>query len=195
MKTFWFYIIAALILGMGILGFFIGRATINEQEDNPISYINGIVIHDTITIDSTKIVEKVIPAKPQLPTKPDTIRLPGDKEIIVQKVDTAKIIANYIEEKTYEKILFDDSIAGKFTIKAKVQYNDLKQISYDFKQKTKVIKENKKQLVIPFIETEYNSFGYVEAGGGIFIKNFGVSGKYVTNLKDKGFSVGLVYKF
>ena len=109
------------------------------------------------------------------------------------KVDTSKIIANYITLNKYKKQLFNDDEKGSLYIEAQVQYNELRKVGYTF---TPIQKEVvKKRTIEPFITTSYNSFKFVEAGGGVFINNFGIEGKYVTDFNKNGFEVGLKYKF
>ena len=179
-------IVVALLIGA--TSFFLGRSTIDAE----IEYRDGEVVHDTIYSEQLVIDTVVIPEEPDLPTKPDTVKLPGEKIIIIQIVDTAKIIANYIEKRKYNNRLFDNE-NGKLDISADVQYNELKQLRYTFVPKLKEV--TKLKLITPFISTSYNSFGYVELGGGIFIKDIGIEGKYVTDLKNKGFEIGMKYKF
>lgn len=185
------YILLAVILLTAIISFFAGRSTIESKTD--IVYVKGKEVHDTITIDSTKIVTETIPSKPVLPLKPDTIEIPGGKEVIVQVVDTAKLIQEYIVKREYYNILFDDDTQGRLTLGADVQYNKLTQIRYSFTPVEK--KTVRERSVTPYISTVYNSLGFIEASAGIYFKDFGIQGGYVTDFNKKAFLVGISYKF
>lgn len=183
--------ISLIALVIALIGFFAGRATVEKE----IKYVKGKTITDTIYQEQLVPYEVVIPKKPLLPLKPDTQYVDTGKTIIkeiVMKVDTSKIIANYITLNKYKKELFNDD-NGSLYIEAQVQYNELRKVGYTF---TPIQKEVvKKRIIEPFISTSYNSFKFVEAGGGVFINNFGIEAKYVTDFDRNGFEVGLKYKF
>ena len=183
--------ISLIALVIALIGFFAGRATVEKE----IKYVKGKTITDTIYQEQLVPYEVVIPKKTLLPLKHDTQYVDTGKTIIkeiVMKVDTSKIIANYITLNKYKKELFNDD-NGSLYIEAQVQYNELRKVGYTF---TPIQKEVvKKRIIEPFISTSYNSFKFVEAGGGVFINNFGVEAKYVTDFSRNGFEVGIKYKF
>lgn len=183
--------ISLIALVIALIGFFAGRATVEKE----IKYVKGKTITDTIYQEQLVPYEAVIPKKPFLPLKPDTQYVDTYKTIIkeiVMKVDTSKIIANYITLNKYKKELFNDD-NGSLYIEAQVQYNELRKVGYTF---TPIQREVvRKRIIEPFISTSYNSFKFVEAGGGVFINNFGVEAKYVTDFNRNGFEVGIKYKF
>ena len=183
--------ISLIALVIALIGFFAGRATVEKE----IKYVKGKTITDTIYQEQLVPYEAVIPKKPFLPLKPDTQYVDTGKTIIkeiVMKVDTSKIIANYITLNKYKKELFNDD-NGSLYIEAQVQYNELRKVGYTF---TPIQREVvRKRIIEPFISTSYNSFKFVEAGGGVFINNFGVEAKYVTDFNRNGFEVGIKYKF
>jgi len=180
-----------LMVLISIIGFFAGRWTL--KPDIQIEYIQGETIHDTIPKPVPYPVE--VPAKPILPLKPDTIRIPGGTEYIVMKVDTAKIIANYIQKNIYKETLFDNDTIGKFSFEAVVQYNEMQKFGYDFTPIQKQTTIIKKRVLTPFLSTSYNSFGYFGAGGGIYYHDLGVGLKYMTDFQKTGYEIGFSYKF
>ena len=184
-----------LLLGLLILsiGFIAGRCT--DKTISKIEYIKGETVRDTIF--ATKLVPyKVeIPAKPVLPMKPDTIRIPGKPEIIRMKVDTAQIIADYIKENSYSNVLFDDQQKGKLTVASVVQYNTLKKLGYEFTPIQKQTTIEKRRVFTPFVNASYNTFGYYGAGAGLYYYDVGVNVKYLSDFKTKGYEFGVNIKF
>lgn len=178
-----------LIIGVAVLaaGFFLGRCTI--QPEIKTEYIKGETIRDTIRTPYPVLVE--IPAKPQLPLKPDTVWLSPE----VPETDTAAIIAEYIKSRHYSEILFDSDTLGRLKVEAQVQYNILQALGYEFTPVTKQITVERKKVYEPFILTSVNTFGYAGIGGGLFRNNLGITGQYLTNFRDEGVQIGLVIKF
>ena len=178
-----------------IIGFLAGRCS--DKTIEKIEYIKGDTIRDTIYKEQLIPYEVRIPANPILPMKPDTIVIPSEKEIryIIQKVDTAAIISNYIAENKYRRVLFDNKEQGSLIIGATVQYNQLSQLDYEYEPIYKVIAKERKRTFTPFIQGSYNSFNYLGIGGGIFYHDIGISAKYLTNFTNTGYEVGLLYKF
>jgi hypothetical protein len=175
------------------IGFFAGRWT-NAPEVKT-EYVKGETVRDTIF--ATKLVPyKVeIPAKPTLPMKPDTIRIPGKPEIIRMKVDTAQIIADYIKENSYSNVLFDDQEKGKLTVASVVQYNALKKLGYEFTPIQKQTTIERRRIFTPFVNASYNTLGYYGAGAGLYYYDVGVNVKYLTDFKTKGYEFGVNIKF
>jgi hypothetical protein len=160
-----------------------------------ISYKKGETVRDTIYSERLVPYKVEVPAKPNLPLKPDTIRLSGKPEIIAMKVDTAKIIADYIIKNSYQKTLFDNTKDGKFIFNAIVQYNQLQQIGYEFTPIQKTITIEKKPVLTPFLTVSYNTLGYIGTGIGIYYHDIGVSAKYLSNFNNTGYEFGINYKF
>lgn len=186
MKTIHLIIIGVAIL---IAGFFIGRATTTSSSTT--KYIKGETVTNSVNVPTPYNV--YIPAVPSLPTKPDTIKV-NTKEYIVLKVDTAKIIANYILRKRYKTPLFDDN-NGKLIVSSVVQYNSLDSIAYSFTPITKEVTIIKSKIFTPFVTGSWNSFGYFGAGGGIYINNIGFGVKYITDFSQQGYEVSASIKF
>ena len=172
-----------------VVGFFIGRATITSSITT--KYVKGETVTNSVNVPTPYNV--FIPSVPSLPTKPDTIKV-NTKEYVVLKVDTAKIIANYILRKRYKTPLFDND-NGKLIVSSVVQYNSLDSLGYSF---TPIIKETtitRTKTFTPFVNASYNSFGYYGAGAGIYINNIGFGVKYITDFSQQGYEVNLGIKF
>jgi len=185
LKANWIILVLCFIVG-GL----VGRCTTEPKTET--KYVKGDVIHDSVP--KPYAVKVYIPAKPVLPTKPDTIKLLGEKEIIALKVDTAQIIAEYVSLKKYGITLFDDRY-GKLIIKPVVQYNELQTIPYEFEPITQVITSTIERTFTPYITGSYNSFGYFGIGGGLFYNKIGVGVKYMTDTKNKGIEGSFSIKF
>ena len=190
MKTlflkYWIYLVVFLIAGF--IGLLIGRSNTTES----IKYVKGKTVTDTIYKEKIIMVKSEIPKIPILPTKTDTIFKDGKPVFEYLKVDTAMIIANYIEKHTYKTVAFDDN-NGKLTLMPVVQYNELQSYGYEFTPITKVV--TKLRTITPFVTASYNSFGYVGIGGGVYYHNIGLSASYLSNFSTTGFEVDIHYKF
>lgn len=186
MKTKYVILIGVIAL---ITGFFIGRATTTSSIVT--KYVKGETVTNSVNVPTPYNI--YIPTAPLLPTKPDTIKI-NTKEYITLKVDTSKIIANYILRKRYKTPLFDDN-NGKLTVESVVQYNSLDSIGYSFTPIVKEITITKTKIFTPFLNASYNSFGYYGAGGGIYIKNIGLGAKYITDFSRQGYEISLGIKF
>ena len=96
-KKYW-YIAVLILLG---IGFLLGMATSEVKETTKL--VKGETVHDTIYSEQLTPYHSEIPANPNLPIKRDTIYLHLDSisYAVVAKVDTAKIIQNYITKRRY----------------------------------------------------------------------------------------------
>lgn len=187
----WKTIVACIVIMF--IGFMFGRWT--TKPTVKVKYIKGETITETIYKEQLKPYLVVVPEKPTLPTKPDTVEIPGKPQIVFQKTDTAKIIGNYIRECHYVNTLFDDDTKGKLKVNSVIQYNQLKKMSYEFNPIEKVTTIEKQRVLTPYINASYNTLGYFGAGGGVYYHNVGVSVKYITDFNNKGYEVGIHYKF
>jgi hypothetical protein len=176
-----------ILIGLATLlaGFFIGRATITSSITT--KYVKGETVTNSVNVPTPYNV--YIPAVPLLPTKPDTIN-----NYIVLKVDTAKIISNYILRKRYKINAFDNS-DGKLVLTPVVQYNNLDSLGIQFTPIIKTTTIIKERIITPFITVGYNTIGYFKGGGGIYYHNVGVSASYMYNLSNTAYEIGLYYKF
>ena len=188
MKPIYLIIIGVVLL---ISGFFVGRAT--NTTSTEIKYIKGETVTTSVNVPGPdRIITKIV--NPNLPIKHDTIWKEGKPVFVYMKVDTAKIIANYIQRKYYTIPLFDNN-NGKLTVTPVVQYNALDSLGYSFTPIEKVTTITKEKIFTPFITASYNSFNYVGAGGGIYYHNIGLGAKYMTNFLQKGFEINANIKF
>ena len=139
--------------------------------------------------------EETVPKTPELPVIRDTIYIKGETISIMETVDTAAIIQDYITERNYTLPIYEGN-AGTITGNATVQYNKL--TSFDFKL-VPVIREiiyKEPVRIRPYIGVGFSSFnqGEIEIGAiknhwgvGIgYVKDFGmnrsgvkIQGKYV----------------
>jgi hypothetical protein len=187
LKKYWWVV---LVLA---LGFVLGRWQTTPKIK--VEYIKGETKTDTIYSKELVPYEVLIPAKPVLPMKPDTVIINGKTEYKYYKVDTAAIIADYIKLNKYSKTLFDNGTEGKLVVGAEVQYNKLNKLDYSFTPMQKQTTITKQRLITPFLSVSYNTFGYGGAGGGVYLNNVGIGLKYLSNLKGSGYEFGLNYKF
>ena len=184
-KKYWYIPVIALVIG-----FFIGRGNTTTKE--VIKYVKGETIHDSIPTPYP--VNVIVPSKPVLPMTPDTVII-DSIEYHFMKVDTAKIISEYINRKTYKPILFDDKENGKLSLGLVVQYNKLDSIGYEFTQIHKETTITKERIFTPFINASYNSFGYIGVGGGLYYHNIGIGAKYITDFNNSGLEISGHIKF
>jgi len=181
-----------LILGL-VISFFIGRSEVKPSVK--VVYKHGKTVRDTIYSEKLVPYKVEVPANPILPLTPDTVKLPGGVEYITLKVDTAKIIANYIKENKYKSLMFDNK-NGRLVVDAKVQYNELKGMSYEFTPIEKETTITKVPAFIPFISAGYNTLNYANIGCGIFYHNLGLEYNYNIDLHASSYhQFGLKYKF
>ena len=170
-----------------VIGFFAGRKTIDTKE--MVRYVQGETI--TGSVDLPQPVES-IPENPTLPMKSDTII-----EYVVQVVDTAAIIADYIIRREYTPILFDNPTIGKLSLSTTVQYNKIIGLNYEFIPIVKEITRYKVHVWQPYVSGYGNTFGQIGLGLGLFRYNVGVEAMYLRDLKNQqtGYGVGIKYKF
>lgn len=185
---------ALLILVYLAIGFLVGRALV--KADVEIKYIKGDTVYDTITVPGP-IVEKE-PVKPILPVKRDTIYLPGEPERIIESVDTAEIIRQYVLERQYAFTVFDNKEYGKLDINQTIQYNKLQHFDYSFTPIIRVERTIQRKLFTPYLSLGGFYLGDIRAatlGGGIYINNLGLDYRYIYSDYSKGHMFGLNYKF
>ena len=166
MKTKHIVIIFLLSL---IAGFFLGRVSLKTKEKT--KYIKEKTITSSVNIPQPE--REIIPYKPLLPLTYVFL-----KDTVFEKVDTAKIIQEYIAERQYNFTLFDNHF-GKLNLKPTLQYNRLVNFDYSFTPITKVKYEA--PTFIPFISSSFTTFGTAGIGGGFFYKNWGIEYNYLYN--------------
>lgn len=168
-----------------VLGYWAGKKTAPSAQT--IRYVKGETIVERVAVEIPYRVE--IPAQPIYIYKTDTL-----ENRIVQSVDTAAIIDDWVVSRNYRQHLFDNQ-QGKLSIEASVQYNRLQDLRYSFTPIEKQIELSRTPLWLFYVGTSYNTLGYAGAGGGVFYRNWGLGLQSVTNFEQKGFQVDFKYKF
>lgn len=111
------------------------------------------------------------------------------------QIDTAASLAATVKdwnlERTYAGTLFQSDTLGTLNYSAKVQYNTLTSLAWDFAPKVKEITTIKIRTVRPFVGVGYNTFNQVSATGGVFIRNIGLSATYISDFTEKKNGVGI----
>ena len=116
---------------------------------------------------------------------------------IVEKVDTAAIIADYIASREYAPVLFDSPQLGQLSLSATIQYNRLQDLSYTYLPVHKEITRYRVPVFQPYVGASLSTFNQMSFAGGIFYKNSGFEMQHVLDLerRKKGWGIGLKYKF
>lgn len=191
MKTRYKFIILAAMLIAGIV---IGRITTAEK----------VVVKWR---DATPISAEVKSPVPVVVRVPDSIKYitvyrdqmasPSNMSEIVEppEIDTAASLAATVRdwnvERTYAGMLFKSDTLGTANYEAKVQYNTLTSLKWDFTPKVKEITTIKIRTVRPFVGVGYNTFNQVSATGGVFIRNIGLSATYISDFTERKNGVGM----
>ena len=169
------YLKIAIVIVAFVIGFFLGRKTIDVKEK--VTYVKGETIHDTIVINETTFVE--IPAKPKYIYKYDTIVV-DNIQYISEKVDTSAIVQDYILMRTYEFNIFNSPTLGKFDVKQQIGYNKLLSFDYTFTPITKHVTQFREPVFTPFITMGYSSNRTILGGLGAYYRRVGV--EYLINI-------------
>lgn len=162
---------ATLTITIAIIAFLLGRATVKQT--NQEVYTKGKTV--SVSVPITLPTKEIKPFEPILPYKYIFIN-----NTTTEVVDTAKIISNYIAEKTYSLTLFDN-LHGKLDIAPTIQYNTLTEIPYTFTPIEKTIFTRQKWTF--FSTLSYNTFSIAGVGAGLFYNNIGVHYTYLWNTK------------
>lgn len=215
-KESWKYVFYSIvIIGIGLLGFYLGRATIKKgKTKTEIEYVKGDVIRDTITMtipykvvvppDTVGIIQKCIKDgiySELFPTKEIT------KYVEVTKEDTSAIMKDWASKRYYSETLFNIDTLGTCKINTQVQYNRMTVIGYEYTPVTKYITktEYKTKMFSPFVgvgailnpwEEIKNPTAVVNVG--FYIKeSFGIQMQYQHAFQSKNNYIGgtLMYKF
>lgn len=215
-KEQWKYITYTLIiLGILFFGFFLGRKTIKGPKPQvKIEYIKGETIHDSIPYpvpykviipaDTADIIRECVKNGIYTELFPNKII----KEYVeVEKSDTTTIMKDWATERFYGETLFDIDTLGTCSFKAKVQYNRMRVLSYEYTPYIKKITKTEYNVKFfsPYIgigtmvnpwDIEKNPMGIVNAG--FFIKEkFGIQAQYQRSFVTKNDYVGgsVLWKF
>jgi hypothetical protein len=169
------YLKIAIVIVAFVVGFFLGRKTIDVEEK--VTFVKGETIHDTIVINEPAFVE--IPSKPKYIYKYDTIVV-DNIQYISGKVDTSAIIQDYILMRTYEFKVFNSDTLGKFDVKQKIGYNKLLSFDYTFTPITKQVTRFREPVFTPFVTVGYSTNRTVLGGLGAYYRRLGV--EYLINI-------------
>lgn len=174
-----------LATAIAVIAFIIGRASV--QPTHKVVYTKGKDIVGNVHISLP--TKEVVPIAPILPYKYIFI---GNTQTEI--VDTAKIISDYIAERTYSVTLFDN-LYGKLDISPTLQYNQLTAVPYTFTPIEKTV--YKRQQWTLFSTLSYNTFNIAGVGVGAFYKNAGLHYRYLWNTlsHEKGHEVGVNIMF
>ena len=187
-------IILLIVLAVGIIGgFFIGRGQTVVKETHTVEYRQSEPIRINVPMPypvkevTTTIRETQLPGKVEY--KHDTI----------VKIDTAAIVKDYLVQRSYSQTFFNSKEQGKLIVNAVVQYNKQQDLAIDYTPVKEIVTDTKvvKPTFTPYVGIDYNTNGYVGAGGGLYYHNIGLNYEYNYNLKlrDNYHSVGLRVKF
>jgi len=121
-----------------------------------------------------------------LPLRTDTLYVDTGR-VVVQVVDTAQIIQNYLEENRYVFNVFDNQSEGRLDVSLSVAQNNLTKFDYAYTGfKTVETRELVKSFKI-FASIEYNTLGYGGLGGGFIYDNWALEYKYNIKLLNQNF--------
>ncbi|MDD2475165.1 MAG: hypothetical protein PHI32_04530 [Dysgonamonadaceae bacterium] len=158
-----------IIIAVALIAFLIGRASV--QQSHEVVYTKGVAMKGSATISLP--TKEIQPIQPILPYRYIFI---DNKEKEV--VDTAKIISNYMAERTYSLTLFDN-LHGKLDIAPTIQYNKLTAVPFSFTPIKKTVYSRQKWTF--FSTLSYNTFNIAGVGAGAFYNNIGVHYRYLWN--------------
>lgn len=177
--------------------------------------ISGIVIGRLITAekvvvkwrDAPPISAEIKAPAPVVICVPDSIKYitvyrdqmasPSNMSEVVEppEIDTAASLAATVRdwnvERTYAGMLFKSDTLGTANYEAKVQYNTLTSLKWDFTPKVKEVMQIKTRTVRPFVGVGYNTFNQASVSGGVFIRNIGLSATYVSDFAERKNGVGI----
>lgn len=169
------YLKIAIVIVAFIVGFFLGRKTIDVKEK--VTFVKGETIYDTIVINEPTFVE--IPSKPKYIYKYDTIVV-DNIQYISEKIDTSAIIQDYILMRTYDFNLFNSPTLGKFDVRQRIGYNKLLSFDYTFTPATKQVTQFREPVFTPFVSMGYSTNNTVLGGLGAYYRRIGV--EYLINI-------------
>lgn len=196
-------IVAALAIG--VICFFAGRSTIKTKTIKWTKYEKGepieiykdslVPVYVNKPVDTLNVLLAAIQSgnfNDVFPKK--------DSLIYVTKEDSAAVILDWATERFYEEKLFDIDTVGTETVKMRVQYNRLQEISSKFVPVVKTVGE--KEIIVkkysPFVGGGITTMPAVVANAGMFFEDkYGISLMYEYNweVKKHAFGVTGLYKF
>ena len=118
-----------------------------------------------------------------------------------EQIDTAASLAATVKdwnlERTYAGTLFRSDTLGTLNYSAKVQYNTLTSLAWDYTPKIKSITTTKTPAFRPFVTVRANTFEQMSVGGGVLFKNTGFEASYIKDFKAQknGLGIGFIVCF
>lgn len=207
---------AFAIVGFILLGFYLGRTTVDKKEpDTIVKYIKGDEIHDSISYpvpyevikpaDTANIIKQCVKDGIYFDLFPEKTVI---EYVEVTKEDTSRILEDWASKRLYKETLFDIDTVGSCVVDFSVQYNRLSLIRYTYTPVIKNVNNNiyKVNLFSPFVgggllaipHKEYLDLG-LSIDGGFFIKEkYGLKLQYGYMLnQDRNSIIGasFLYKF
>ena len=172
-----------ITIAIALIAFLIGRASIKQA--NEVVYTQGKTVSGNAHLSFP--TKEIKPIQPILPYR--YIFIENTKTEIV---DTAKIISDYIAERTYSVTLFDN-LHGKLDIAPTVQYNQLSAVPFSFTPIEKTVYSRHKWTL--FSTLSYNTFNIAGVGVGAFYNKIGVEYRYLWNTLShkKGHELGVSF--
>lgn len=194
------YLLIALLSFVAgiIIFFFVGRSAIKTETE--ISYVPGETVSGSVSNNLFEPVKEEKPDKPLLPTKEieiqyrDTgsVKTITETKYLIQIVDTAAIIADFILKRSYSITAFDNKEQGKLLLYPTVQYNKLTGMDYDFTPIQKQKNTYLQKVWQPFVSGSYSTLDYLGLGGGVFYHNLGFEYQYNIDIRSKPVALPVV---
>lgn len=181
---------ALLILLALIIGFLVGRSTIDVKTD--VKYVKGKTIIDTVYIPSPYAENKPIKDKLVPVYKKDSTGIATSELDTVKSKDAT--IQDWNVERKYANTLFNNEY-GNLSYDISVQNNKLSSFKYTHTPIQKETTIYKEKVWQPYASASYSTLNYVGVGLGIFYHDIGFGAKYVTDFNKKGVEFELKYKF
>jgi hypothetical protein len=135
---------------MGIIGFIIGRNTVDSTSIRTIDYVSLPAIHDSIPRPVPYKVE--VPSDPEYIYKYKTDTITVDSIRTVKVIDTSAVLKDWSLKRSYKNTLFDNDSIGKLQVTSEVQYNQLRNLKYTYYpimkvETNRIISKNKLELL------------------------------------------------
>jgi len=167
-----------------VLGFLSGRRSIVVTETTKVEYIELPPIK--VTIEKPVPVYVEVPASPEYIYRTDTVTM-------LQQVDSAAILADWILKREYSGRVIEDS-TGTVDYTATVQYNQLRMLGIDYTpiQRTVTTTRTIERRLPPFLLVGGNSAGFGQVEFGALIGNFGVAAEVGTDFRGTGYVGGKI---
>ena len=203
-----------IVIFLLLLGFFLGRKTIETKKEIVTEYIQGEKITDTLFYpkpykvyvkpDTLSIIQQCIKDGIYKELWPEKV---VTEYIEINKSDTTAIMNDWATKRYYSETLFNDKKQGSCAFNAEVQYNRLKMVDYTYTPVVQTITETKyaTKMFSPYVGLSYLENPWdeiknpiIQLNGGVFIKeSYGLQVLYQRGLKLKSDYIGggFIYKF